>query len=304
MPIALLKKDKTMTIRVNAVVIITSDGIIDKTVSKIMMSMTFWSLPPRLIATVFSDGSAKTLVSGIAKKTNIMLKNETIRLFLLSFFKNSYAFSSFDVRTFSLCLLVGRIICIVLFLSCFFAEKSRYLTIDDEKIVLPRGTIINEKTSFSRTIINTNKICGAEALVRWLHPEKGLIPPIFFLPYFERCGFITELDYYVLECTCQNLRRWIDQGIKVVPVSCNFSRLHAKDDFFPEKVQVIADMYNIPHHLLEIEITDAEAKAMIDPMAEQNKLLGNEKGTDYLYEGGVYHMNGNQALAYSRIRKR
>lgn len=54
---------------------------------------------------------------------------------------------------------------------------------------------------------------------------------------------------------------------------------------------------------LEIEITDAEAKAMIDPMAEQNKLLGNEKGTDYLYEGGVYHMNGNQALAYSRIRK-
>ena len=107
--------------------------------------------------------------------------------------------------------------------------------------------------------INTNKICGAEALVRWLHPEKGLIPPIFFLPYFERCGFITELDYYVLECTCQNLRRWIDQGFKVVPVSCNFSRLHTKDDFFPEKVQIIADMYNIPHHLLEIEITESIA---------------------------------------------
>ena len=45
-----------------------------------------------------------------------------------------------------------------LFLSCFFAEKSRYLTIDDEKIVLPRGANINEKTSFNRTIINTNKI--------------------------------------------------------------------------------------------------------------------------------------------------
>lgn len=54
---------------------------------------------------------------------------------------------------------------------------------------------------------------------------------------------------------------------------------------------------------LEIEITDAEAKAMIDPMAEQNKLLGNPKGTDYLYEGGTYYMNGNQALAYARIRK-
>ena len=46
----------------------------------------------------------------------------------------------------------------ILFLSCFFAEKSRYLTIDDEKILLPRGTSINEKTSFSRTIININEI--------------------------------------------------------------------------------------------------------------------------------------------------
>ena len=112
--------------------------------------------------------------------------------------------------------------------------------------------------------INTNRICGAEALVRWIHPEKGLIPPIFFLPYFERCGFITELDYYVFECTCQNLRRWIDQGLKAIPVSCNFSRLHAKDDFFPEKVQVIADMYNIPHYLLEIEITESIAMEKMD----------------------------------------
>lgn len=54
---------------------------------------------------------------------------------------------------------------------------------------------------------------------------------------------------------------------------------------------------------LDIEITDAEAQAMIDPMAEQNDILGNPRGTDYLYEGGSYHMNGNQALAYSRIRK-
>lgn len=54
---------------------------------------------------------------------------------------------------------------------------------------------------------------------------------------------------------------------------------------------------------LDIEVTDAEAVAMQDPMREQNRLLGNEYGTDYLYEAGTYHMNGNQALAYSRIRK-
>ncbi len=55
---------------------------------------------------------------------------------------------------------------------------------------------------------------------------------------------------------------------------------------------------------LDIEITQAEATAMQDPMREQNRILGNEYGTDYLYEAGTYHMNGNQALAYSRIRKK
>ena len=51
----------------------------------------------------------------------------------------------------------------IIFLSCFFAEKSRYLTIDDEKIVLPRGANINEKTFFNRTIIYTNKICSIKS---------------------------------------------------------------------------------------------------------------------------------------------
>ena len=60
----------------------------------------------------------------------------------------------------------------ILFLFCFFAEKSRYLTINDEKIVLPRGADINEKTSFNRTIINTNKICSIK---RELHKGDGII---------------------------------------------------------------------------------------------------------------------------------
>ncbi len=53
---------------------------------------------------------------------------------------------------------------------------------------------------------------------------------------------------------------------------------------------------------LDIEITKAEAQAMTDPLGEQNKYLGNDQGTDYLTKGGTIHMNGNQALAYARIR--
>lgn len=68
----------------------------------------------------------------------------------------------------------------ILFLSCFFAEKSRYLTINDEKIVLPRGADINEKTSFNRTIINTNKICSIKSE---LHKGDGIIAKdTFFTP--------------------------------------------------------------------------------------------------------------------------
>ena len=60
----------------------------------------------------------------------------------------------------------------ILFLSCFFAEKNRYLTIDDEKIVLPRGANINEKTSFRRIIINTNEI---RSIKSELHKGDGII---------------------------------------------------------------------------------------------------------------------------------
>ena len=60
----------------------------------------------------------------------------------------------------------------ILFLSCFLAEKSRYLTMDDEKIVLPRGANINEKTSFNRIIINTNEI---RSIKSELHKGDGII---------------------------------------------------------------------------------------------------------------------------------
>ena len=60
----------------------------------------------------------------------------------------------------------------ILFLSCFFAEKNRYITVDDEKIVLPRGANINEKTSFSRTIININEI---RSIKSELHKGDGII---------------------------------------------------------------------------------------------------------------------------------
>lgn len=73
--------------------------------------------------------------------------------------------------------------------------------------------------------IKNNTLKGAEVLVRWNAPKKGLIPPGEFIPVFEHNGFIMKLDYYVWEHTCILLKKWISEGKNVLPVSVNISRV-------------------------------------------------------------------------------
>lgn len=98
---------------------------------------------------------------------------------------------------------------------------------------------------------------GAEALVRWNHPQLGFISPGEFIPLFESNGFITQLDFYVADRVCSDIRKWIDEGKKAVPVSWNLSRA---DFSHPDLVNVItniADKYSIPRQLLHIEVTES-----------------------------------------------
>jgi predicted signal transduction protein with EAL and GGDEF domain len=74
--------------------------------------------------------------------------------------------------------------------------------------------------------LETSQPYGAEALIRWRHPEKGLISPGVFIPVFERNGFIDKIDQYMWEKTCQLLRKWIDEGKKPAPISVNVSRVN------------------------------------------------------------------------------
>lgn len=105
--------------------------------------------------------------------------------------------------------------------------------------------------------LGEEKTGGAEALVRWTHPELGFISPGEFIPLFESIGFITELDFYVAERTCRDLREWIDSGKPVVPVSCNLSRADFSHPALAETIVKIADKYSIPHELLHIEVTES-----------------------------------------------
>lgn len=116
--------------------------------------------------------------------------------------------------------------------------------------------------------IRNEQIVGAEALVRFKDPsDNGAIrAPGFFVPYYEQTGRIMDIDFLVLERVCQMLRRRIDAGERVVPVSCNFSRLHFVKDGFPEKFEAVINKYQVPKNLIEVEITET---LVVEEMQQQ-----------------------------------
>lgn len=106
--------------------------------------------------------------------------------------------------------------------------------------------------------VNTEEIVGAEALVRFLDPTAAgaVRSPGFFIAYYEQTGKVTDIDFFVLRCACRMLRRRIDNGEKVVTVSCNFSRMHFIKPDFARRFEEVLNEYEIPKELIEVEITE------------------------------------------------
>lgn len=134
--------------------------------------------------------------------------------------------------------------------------------------------------------ISTAKIIGAEALVRWIDPEKGMVPPNDFIPIFEKNGFVVRIDEYIWECACREIRRWIDLGIKPVPISVNVSRVHLTDSSFLSYLQALIKKYDIPKRLLELEITETAENINSNQMIQLAKdndfrLLMDDFGSGY-----------------------
>lgn len=100
-------------------------------------------------------------------------------------------------------------------------------------------------------------VSGAEALVRWIHPELGFMSPGEFIPLFEKNGFITELDLYVWEDVCRTMASWKERGLPEISVSVNLSRVDFSKPQLAQKIQGVADQYQIPHELLHLEVTES-----------------------------------------------
>ena len=102
-----------------------------------------------------------------------------------------------------------------------------------------------------------SQLCGAEALVRWIHPEWGFMSPGEFIPLFERNGFISQLDRFVWEQACILLRRWQDSGYTPLPVSVNVSRADVCQPDLVDFLQELTRKYAIDPKLLHLEITES-----------------------------------------------
>ncbi len=101
-----------------------------------------------------------------------------------------------------------------------------------------------------------NQLVGMEVLLRWRHPERGLIPPLEFIKIAEQSSLINQIGEFVLDETCRQMRAWIDQGLKVPRVSVNVSARHLRSESLVKNLANITARYGISPNMLCIEITE------------------------------------------------
>jgi len=146
-------------------------------------------------------------------------------------------------------------------------EYIRYYNEEERKKLLQEQEIENdmERALTSRQFcvfvqpkydVETETIVGGEALVRWKHPQKGMISPAAFIPVFEKNGFILKLDYFVWEETCRLLSELKQKGLPTLPISINISRVHFYSRDLKTRLLELIEKYGLSPADLQLEITE------------------------------------------------
>ena len=162
----------------------------------------------------------------------------------------------------------------------FYDEKLREEMLLENQLLaeLPQALRENQFVLYFQPQVDsrTNRIVGAEALVRWQHPQRGMISPAVFIPLLEKTGLIYQLDQYVWESACRYIKDLYLRGIQL-PVSVNVS---SRDIYSGDIDQIIMDLtrkYRIPEKLLNLEMTESAIIMDIDRMLNLIERL-QEKG--------------------------
>ena len=101
-----------------------------------------------------------------------------------------------------------------------------------------------------------HRVVGVEALIRWQHPEHGLVPPDLFIPLAEQNGTIIPIGEWVLDQACRQLREWHDQGFSDLRMAVNLSTVQLHHAELPRVVNNLLQMYRLPPRSLELEVTE------------------------------------------------
>lgn len=143
---------------------------------------------------------------------------------------------------------------IVYFNDALVADRERAKRVQQQ---FPEALKNGEFHVFYQPKVNTvtGEICGGEALCRWFRKGK-ILPPSEFIPVLEETSDICKLDFYVLELVCSHIRKWLDEGRKVVRISVNISRRHMLNERLLERIIGIIERYHVPHEYIEIELTE------------------------------------------------
>lgn len=104
--------------------------------------------------------------------------------------------------------------------------------------------------------LENNRIAGAEALIRWKHPELGMLSPAMFIPSAERYRLISQLDLFVFEEVCRTLARWKAEGRELLPISVNLSRQNMDTPNFLDDYRKLCKKYDVNPNLIEFELTE------------------------------------------------
>lgn len=107
--------------------------------------------------------------------------------------------------------------------------------------------------------VTDGSIAGAEALVRWQHPERGLLGPGQFLATLEAAGMMQDLTVWMLEAACAELRQWQDLGLPAMRIAVNATALDFGDAGFVEQVRLMLERHGVAPQALEVELTEGAA---------------------------------------------
>ena len=142
----------------------------------------------------------------------------------------------------------------------FFKKHMNVRAIERRSVEaeLNRALMRGEFTVHYQSKVNlyTGDVVGAEALIRWVHPERGIISPVQFIPIAEECGLILPIGRWVFRETCRQVREWIDSGLSVVPVAVNVSSLEFRSEGFIESLRAAIRDADLDPTYIDLELSE------------------------------------------------